>query len=74
MRLKRVVLRVYEEENGQEKKLITRKNFKARGSIKIPNVKPDTSILVQGTFVWLNKDGVKETEEFMEDIPLHTLR
>lgn len=73
MRLKRVVLRVYEEENGQEKKLITRKNFKARGSIKIPNVRPDTSILVQGTFVWLNKDGVKETEEFMEDIPLHTL-
>ena len=64
MRLKRVVLRVYEEENGQEKKLITRKNFKARGSIKIPNVRPDTSILVQGTFVWLNKDGVKETEEF----------
>ena len=73
MRLRRVVLRVYREENGQEKELLTRKNFKTRGSITIPNVRPDTSILVQGTFVWNNKDGEKVTESFMEDIPLRTL-
>ncbi len=72
-RLHRVVIRVYLEENGEEKELITRKNFKTSGSITIPNVRPDTSILVQGTYVWKNKDGVKETESFMEDVPLHTL-
>ena len=73
MRLRRVVLRVYLEENGEEKELITRKNFKTRGSIKIPNVRPDTNILVQGTFVWTNKSGEKVTEQFMDDIPLRTL-
>ena len=73
MRLRRVVLRVYREENGKEKELITRKNFKNRGNITIPNVWPDTSILIQGTFVWTNTAGEKVTVSFMDDVPLHTL-
>ncbi|MCC8059876.1 MAG: hypothetical protein LIO81_03405 [Clostridiales bacterium] len=72
-RLKRVVFRVYYDNDGTPGTQITRKNFKKAGEISIVYVNPGTSVWLEGTFVWLDDSGEKQTEYFMDNILLKTL-
>lgn len=72
-RLKRVIFRVYEDNDGEKGELITRKNFKKEGDISVVYVYPDTTVWLEVSFVWLDGGGDKQTVVCEEGILLTTL-